>query len=126
MVKYLLDTSVVIEAIRLHKFEAGEIMRTKYKGKLFTTFITVAELFSGRSAQEKAMREFLEYLIGDFEILSINHEIAILAGQLKCFFKIDIADAFIAASAISNGTKLVSHNQKDFAKVPNLKVLKPK
>jgi len=101
-------------------------LRAKYKDGICISPITVAELFSGQSSRDKEVENFLKYLIDGFKQLEMDQETAILAGQLRCFYKIAIADAFIAASAIQTGARLVSHNQKDFSKVPNLKIIKPK
>lgn len=126
IVKYLLDTSVVIEAIRLRGIEVEGFLRIKYGRENYLSTITIAEIFSGQSAQKKEVEQFLRYLIACFKELSINQEEAILAGRLRCFYKIDMADALIAATAINSGLVLATRNQKDFRKVPGLKIIKPK
>lgn len=125
MVKYLLDSSVIIEAIRLHNVGAEEFLRTNYKGRLYLTYITVAELFSGRSAQDKEIEKFLKYLIGSFKLVALDLETSILTGQMRSLYKMSLPDAFIAASAINNGLVLITHDTKDFTPISKLKVLRP-
>lgn len=122
LVKYLLDTSIVIESIRLNKFEAGEYLRKKYSGKLYLSQITVGELFSGASAQDKETDLFLKSLLKEFNIIEPSVESSILAGRLRYFYKVSMADAFIASDAIQNGLVLATLNKKDFVKIKGLKI----
>lgn len=122
MSKYLLDTSIIIEALRLHNLEAERFLHEKYAGKLCVSVISVAELFSGQSAQDREVARYLKYLISSFELVGLDLETATLAGQLRCNFKISMPDALLAATALANNLQLITHNKKDFAKVPNLKM----
>jgi len=120
--KYLLDTSIIIEALRLHNLEAERFLHEKYVGKLCVSVVSVAELFSGQSAQDREVARYLKYLISSFELVGLDLETATLAGQLRCNFKISMPDALLAATALANNLQLITHNKKDFAKVPNLKM----
>lgn len=126
MVKYLLDTSVIIEALRTHKLNALRFLVTAYKGKLYISGITIAELFSGASAQDKEVEAFLRFVIDSMNVIGVDVELMITAGKLRFFNKIAIADAIIAAGAVENGLVLVTHNRKDFRKVKGLKIISPK
>lgn len=125
MVKYLLDSSVIINALRIKKIDADTFLTEKYQGELYISQITVAELFSGKSAQDKEVEAFLRYLINNYKIITLDTETSILAGQLRCIYQIAMPDALIAASAIYNNLTIVTHNTKDFNKIPKLKVAKP-
>ena len=125
MVKYLLDSSVIIEALRQKKIEADSYLTTKYSGEIYISIITVAELFSGKSAQDKEVGAYLRYLISNYKIVDLDTESVILAGQLRCVYQIALPDALIASSAIKYGLTVVTHNIKDFTKIPKLKVIKP-
>ena len=97
MVKYLLDTSVVIDTIRLNRFNAGDTLRKKYSNKLYLSHITIGELFSGASAQDKEVDEFLKSLLKEFIIIDPTVKSSIQAGRIRYFYKIAMADAFIAS-----------------------------
>lgn len=125
MVKYLLDSSVIIESLRLQKIETDAFLSSKYRGEIYISQITIAELFSGRSAQDKEVERYLRYLVSNFKIVTIDTESAILAGQLRCMYQMAMPDALIATGAIGFGLTIVTHNFKDFSKIPRLKVLKP-
>lgn len=125
MVKYLIDSSVIIEALRLKKIEADSFLSDKYPGETHISQITVAELFSGKSAQDKEVETYLRYLVSNYKTVDIDTDSAILAGQLRCTYQIAMPDALIAACAVTRNLVIVTHNTKDFQKVPNLKVIKP-
>lgn len=125
MVKYLLDTSVIIEALRVHKLDALRFLNITYKGKLNISSITIAELFSGASAQDKEVEAFLRLVVGSINVIDASSELMITAGKLRYFNKIAIADAIIAAAAIENGLVTVTHNKKDFRKIKGLKIIAP-
>ena len=57
--------------------------------------------------------------------ISINEEIATKAGELKGKYNIPIADAFIAASAQSEGTTIIS-DDPDFKKIKEINTLTEK
>ena len=57
--------------------------------------------------------------------LEINEEIAIKAGELKGKYKVSIADAFIAASALQEDATIIS-DDPHFKKIPEVEVLTEK
>lgn len=125
MVKYLLDTSVIIEALRTKKFNSLQFLNTVYRGKLYISGISIAELFSRASAQEKEVDAFLRLVIDSMNIVDADKELMITAGKLRFFNKVAIADAVIAASAVENGLVIVTHNKKDFQNIKGLKIIAP-
>jgi len=52
----------------------------------------------------------------------INEEVAIKAGEFKGKYNISVADAFIAANALSEGSTIVSDDQ-DFKRISEVEVL---
>lgn len=122
MAKFLLDTSIIIEALRTKNLEAEEFLKEKYQGKIYISQITIGELSSGRSAQDKETADFLKMLIANFKITEVDTETSIMAGELRSQYNISMPDAYIAASAIMNDLILVTHNKKDFNKLSKLKI----
>lgn len=86
---------------------------------------TVAETeilaFSGWSAQElEAAEEFLEE---NFTSITFDRPMARIAAKIRRKLKIKFPDAAIAATAIYTQTPIVTRNQKDFLKVPEIKII---
>lgn len=69
----------------------------------------------------KTRTEQLKYALY-LKKLEITQDIAIKAGQFKGKHHISIADAFIAASALSEDATVIS-DDPDFQKIPDIKVL---
>ena len=96
----LIDSDIIIWLLR------GEIKITEKLKKLhpefllFTTPITVAEIYAGVRKNEK---QTISELFQSIEVLSINKKIGILAGEWMDKYSkshsIEIADSLIAASA---------------------------
>lgn len=126
LVNYLLDTSVIVDALRTQKLDALRFLQTNYKGKISISSLTIAELFSGASVQDKEVAAFLRLIIDAVRVVDTNAEIMITAGRLRFFNQIALADAIIAASAIEHGLTIVTHNKKDFQKIKGLKIIAPK
>jgi len=125
MKKYLLDSSIIIEALRVHLYKADEFLIDKYGNRICISIISTTELFSGKSTKEEAVFKYVEYLIRSFEIIELSAKIAYEAGIIRRDFSTKIADAIIAASALENNLTLVTHNQKDFIMIRDLKLKEP-
>jgi predicted nucleic acid-binding protein len=117
MAIYLLDTSVIIDALNRKRnrwqllaslVEAGET--------LACSAVTVAEIYAGLRPRESAATEiFLEGL----EHYSLDWELARYAGLLKNEWArkgrtLAIADVLIAATALAHKLVLMTDNRKDF------------
>jgi hypothetical protein len=117
MAIYLLDTSVIIDALNRKRnrwqllaslVEAGET--------LACSAVTVAEIYAGLRPRESAATEiFLEGL----EHYSLDRELARYAGLLKNEWArkgrtLAIADVLIAATALAHKLVLMTDNRKDF------------
>ena len=125
MRKYLLDTNI---PIYYWKGDIPEGERDKIekilKHSFIISIITKIELLGGRmhtpSGFEKA-KEFLEQA----EVLSIDDELAELTIALKRNNNIKLADALIAATALSNDLILITRNEDDFSDLTDLEIYNP-
>ena len=124
MATYLLDTSILIDVLNDKKNRPAEVKLLSVQGHTLASCpITIAEVFAGMRPNESGATEaFLSLL----EYHDITYEIAQLAGHLKFSWArrgrtITLADALIAATAISDGLVLVTENVRDFP-MPELSI----
>lgn len=123
---YLIDTDILIDYLRLHK-PAVEFLDNLPSKDRNIGLISRFELIKG--CQRKAHEEKINLFLKNFQILPLTDEVSVKALKLyrtcKWACKLDIPDAFIAASAILNRLSLVTRNVKHFRSVPSLKIEKP-
>lgn len=114
---YLVDTNVIVHAIRQKKgrweFLEGLV---RAGGSLSCSVLTVAELYTGIRPHEKARTE---ELLNGFSHHDVTEEIARYAGLLKNEwtakgFTFTLVDMIIASTAIAHQLTLVTENRKDF------------
>jgi predicted nucleic acid-binding protein len=127
MNRLLIDTNVLIDAVRGRRGRAELLSGLlEQQARLCTCAIVVAEIYSGVHAPElAAMDEWL----ATFEFLPTTSETARMAGRMRKRYSdkghaLDVADALIAAVAISHNVHLVTANRKDFP-MPELSLYPP-
>lgn len=125
MRKYLLDTNILIYYWKndIPKAERDKIEEI-LKHSFIISIITKIELLGWRmhtpGGFEKA-KEFLEQA----EVLPIDDELAELTIALKRNNNIKLADALIAATALSNNLVLVTRNYSNFSTLAELEIYNP-
>lgn len=117
MPAYLVDTNILIQAIR-RKRERSELLRQLVEagGTLACSVITVAELYAGMREHESVRTT---ELIDCLELYDITGSIARQAGRLKNEwagrgYQFTLADMLIASTALTHDLVLLTDNQKDF------------
>lgn len=122
------DTSFIISLERREKVALEKIQQLEASGDLlYTTAVTVAELYRGAySSREKAkaLRE-VKGLLDRFVVLNLDHDSALLWGQLAHSMRSDSIgdrDLFIASISLSNNQTLVTKNKKHFERIAGLRV----
>ena len=115
--KLLLDTSVLIDVLRLRKQRREWLAQLVRDGHtLSTTTLNIAELYAGMRPGEEAKTEAL---LAGLEAYELNGAAASLAGKLKGVWAhkgrtLTLSDAIVAATAIERGCALVTDSRKDF------------
>jgi predicted nucleic acid-binding protein len=115
--KLLLDTSILIDVLRLRNQRrewVAELVRGGHT--LSTTTLNIAEIYAGMRASEEASTEAL---LGGLELYELSGTSARLAGRLKNTWArkghtLTLADTIVAAIAIERGCALLTDNRKDF------------
>jgi predicted nucleic acid-binding protein len=115
--RLLLDSSVLIDALRLRRGRRQWLAGLVREGHtLATSALNLAEVYAGMRPEEEARtRAFLNAL----ECHAITASVAEAAGKLKLEWKqkgcaLTLADTLIAAVALEQGCPLLTDNRKDF------------
>lgn len=123
----ILDTSILIDHLRL-KGKSSALVRLaeKYsKNQFAISVISIQELYEGKSTRNHEAEKNLLGMISPLKILPYTYEIAKLAGEITRdqTSPADLADAAIAATAITYGAQLATLDKNDFANIPNLEII---
>lgn len=122
---YLLDTNVLILAIKAQEPDKSFLKRVIAKKQLYLSVVSIGEFLSQASEEED--KKFHE-LISKFPILSIDIEVAKTAASYRKNFlkkrRIQLLDFFLAAQAKLNHLTLVTNNKVDFP-MKDIKVISP-
>lgn len=128
MLRYLLDTNIVIYVIKRRPLQALEIFNQN-AGRMAISAITLAELQHGaeKSSNPAANLAVVEDLCSRLELLSYGAKAAQHYGAIRAALEkqgqtIGVNDLHIAAHARSEGLTLVSNNLREFERVPALQL----
>lgn len=127
MQKLVLDTDVVIDFTRGASDLIDLLLNqvSNHKLKLFIPSSVVSELIAGQETKSAEELAKLERLISRFEFVASDYQIAKMTGILLRDYKtLKLADATIAATALSLNAKLATRNKKDFENIKELKFFK--
>jgi tRNA(fMet)-specific endonuclease VapC len=128
-VKYLVDTNICIYIINKKLPSQLKRLQTFGPGQLGISTITIAELEYGihKSRQPDRNRIALASFVLPFEILDFDRNAASEYGSLRAWQTshgrtVGVMDLLIAAQARSRGLVLVTNNEREFARIPALKI----
>jgi tRNA(fMet)-specific endonuclease VapC len=126
MLKFLLDTNIVIYVIKRRPIEVMGIFNEN-AGRMAISAITLSELFYGAEKSAKVARNLavVEEFASLLEVLpytakASQHYGAIRSALEKVGRNIGVNDLHIAAHARSEGLTLVTNNLGEFERVPGL------
>lgn len=126
MIKYLLDTNIVIYVI---KRRPQEVLNTfnQHATRMAISSVTLAELIYGAEKSQNVSQnlEAVEEFASHLDVLPYDEKAAQHYGEIKAELErrgqiIGLNDIHIAAHARSQGLILVSNNLKEFNRVPHL------
>ena len=122
----LADTSILIEFWKKDKSKTKLFQLLDHFDTYSISAITEFEIFSGANEEQKLFwNQFLERII----ILPFDSQAADTASRLFQTLKrvnkqIDIADLFIASTALANNLPLATLNKKHFERIEQLEITK--
>ncbi|RME82060.1 MAG: type II toxin-antitoxin system VapC family toxin [Caldilineae bacterium] len=121
----LVDTDILIDAGRGINEAIDYLQELERSTRLAVSVVTQMELIVG--CRNKAELTALEQFLRRFRILQINETISSQAVELLQQYRLShgllIADALIAATALSWDSPFVSKNQRDYRFIADLDLL---
>lgn len=126
MLRYLLDTNIVIYVIKRRPLAALEIFN-RQQGRMAVSAITVAELVHGAEKSQFPTRNLavVEDFFSRLTVLPYTAEAAYHYGSIRAVLEKDgqtigVNALHIAGHARSLGLTLVTNNLREFGRVPGL------
>lgn len=127
--EYLLDTNTCIYIIRKKPIRVLERFQSLSLGSVGISSITLAELQHGvvKSVHFNENQQALHEFLVPIDILDFDYEAAMRYGEIRAYLEktgqlIGPLDMLIAAHAKSLDVTVVTNNEKEFKRVPGLKV----
>lgn len=128
MLKYMLDTNIIIYTIKNRPAEAKAAFNV-HTGQMCISSVTLMELIYGAeksSMPERNLRD-IEGLVARLEVLSFDKSAANHTGQIRAELAklgqpIGPYDQMIAGHARSRGLILVNNNLREFERVSGLRL----
>ena len=124
----LLDTNICIYIINMRPPEVLARFREYRLGEIGVCSVVAAELAYGVTKSRSARnRSALEMFLAPLEVLPFNEAAVWAYGDLRASLEregqpIGALDTMIAAHALSVDAPLVTHNTREFARVPGLRL----
>ena len=125
---FLLDTDICSEHLKGNRTIQGRFLQNT--GRLYVSTVTLAELYAwtNRAGAPRSRTEGVNELLADVKVLDVDLAVAAQYGQTQAALldqgqPVSSMDLLIAATALVHGLTMVTHNTKDFVRVPNLTVI---
>lgn len=126
MLKYMLDTNIVIYVIKRKPIEVLEVFN-RHAGQMCISSITLAELLHGaeKSARIEDNLRQVEDFVSRLEVLEYGTKAAAHYGDIRASLErkgttIGVNDLHIAGHTRSEGLTLVTNNLREFERVEGL------
>ncbi len=125
--RYLLDTNVIIGLLRDDRSPLAQRARHEQLDDLATSSIVVQELFFGAFKSERPGHNLSIFDSLAFPIINFDRDDARQAGLVRAELvargmPIGPYDVLIAGHAVARNLILVTHNTREFSRVPGLRI----
>ncbi len=128
MLKYMLDTNIVIYTLKNRPARVRDAFK-RHSGQMAISAVTLGELIYGaeRSSQTERNLKDIEGMTARLEVLPFNDLAALHFGQLRAELAsagkpIGPYDQMIAGHARALGLVMVTNNIEEFKRVPGLRI----
>jgi tRNA(fMet)-specific endonuclease VapC len=125
----MLDTNICIDLIKKRPPSVLERFASHAVGDIGISVVTLAELEYGvsNSSRPAKNREALDQFISPLEVVPFDRQAPAVYGRLRAALEkkgqsIGSMDLLIAAHAVSLDVRLITHNVREFGRVPGLRV----
>jgi tRNA(fMet)-specific endonuclease VapC len=129
VITYMLDTNICIGIIKKKPEQVIARLKNARISDIGVSSITLSELEYGaaKSSRPKQNRIALAEFLAPLEILSYDDMAAQAYGRIRAVLErqgtpIGSMDILIAAHALSLNCTLVTNNEREFSRVPSLKI----
>jgi len=129
MISYMLDTNICIYIIKQKPINVINRFRQLPISSIAISSITLSELEYGvmKSSQPDQNQIALSQFVAPLDILPYGDNAAQYYGTIRAFLEkqgtpIGALDMLIAGHALSVNCTLVTNNEKDFSRVPELQI----
>ena len=126
MLKYLLDTNIVIYTMKNRPQQVKRRFQ-QHHGRMGISTVTLGELVFGAEHSQQVERNLadIEALAARLEVLPFDNKAAYHFGQIRSTLyrigqPIGPYDMMIAGHARASGLNLITNNVKEFERVPGL------
>lgn len=126
---YMLDTNICIYLIKRKPIQVLERFRQAEISSIYISSITVSELEYGveKSARKEQNKLALYLFLSPFKIIAYDEHAATYYGKIRTILEkkgqiIGALDLLIAAHALSLDNTLITNNEKEFSRIPELKI----
>lgn len=127
--RYLLDTNIIIYILKRRPPQVAARFAELSAGDLCVSSISISELMYGaaKSQQPEKALEAIAQIGQALEVVAYDEAAAHIYGQLRAGLEqqgqpIGALDTLIAAHALALEATLVTHNVREFGRVPGLRV----
>ena len=126
--RYLLDTNILSDLIRRPHGTCAQMIGLVGQEAVCTSIVAAAELrFGAVKKGSEALNEKVNALLSTLETLALGAPVDEAYADTRAHMEragalIGANDMLIAAHALAAGLVLVTNNEKEFSRVPNLKI----
>ena len=119
---YCVDTDILIDYLRGFSNARDFFLTSNRTIEMSISTVSIVEIYAGKDTLDAQKKSAMDLFLKNFQTITLDEEIAKLAGELRRDYKLPFADMIVAASAITNNLRLVTRNTKHFVNIKNLEI----
>jgi len=126
---FLLDTNICIYAINGRHPRLTKKLLSVHPSEILVSSITVGEMEYGaaKSHWGERTRQIMHAFLANYDTLPFTEQDAALFGAFRAQLEaagitIGVLDVMIAAQGVANNLTVVTHNTREFIRIPGIKL----